>query len=64
MKQNQIKSLTRAEMKKVTGGLANNDYICQCDGQVEILWSAEASIKWINANCSGQFECNQLPSAV
>ncbi|QNR84861.1 hypothetical protein H9N25_23810 [Pedobacter riviphilus] len=58
--------LSRTQLKKVMGGLENGsgsgDYMCQCDGQVAILWSAQASIDWVNANCSGQYQCDQLPN--
>ncbi|RLJ72091.1 hypothetical protein BCL90_4928 [Pedobacter alluvionis] len=56
--------LTRTQLKKVMGGSGSGsgDYLCQCDGKVGILWSAQASINWVNANCSGQYQCDQLPS--
>jgi hypothetical protein len=61
--------LSRTQLKKVIGGVSSSpigngsgDYMCQCDGQVAILWSAQASINWVNANCSGQYQCDQLPN--
>lgn len=59
--------LTRTQLKNLMGGVkkveGSGDYLCQCDGNIAILWSAQASINWVNANCTGQYQCDQLPNS-
>lgn len=64
---NKGEKLTRTQLKNLMGGVkkveGSGDYLCRCDGNIAILWSAQASIDWINANCTGQYQCDQLPNA-